>query len=180
MTELIPHKIEIAAIDGCQRHQTNHLMESHASFHSKVIVVNHHVPIHLLIYKSEDYSLIAHKSLVMAFAIRDSLLIGTSVCQLPEYRSGMPILILLLLDHLNPIIRYTHSHTVVETNATISIFRSQTGHTAHLFSDGYSVRIHLMDKHIGKGKISYGISVLIAIIIVGIRTECLPKTVVII
>ena len=85
MSELITHKVEITTIDGSQSDKTYHLMESHAALHGEIVVVYHHVPIHLLIYKAEDYGFVSYEGLVMALAIRDCLLVSTTVCQLPEY-----------------------------------------------------------------------------------------------
>ena len=180
MTELIAHEVEIASVDSSEGHKADELMQRHATGHHTIVVAHHHMPIHLLVNKAEDDGLVAHKSLIMALAIRDGLLVGPAVGKLPEYRGRMPVFILLLLDHLDPVIRDTHCHTVVESDAAILKLHGKPGHTAHLLSYGYSLAVYIMDKDIGKREICDGIRILIAVVVVGIRSESLPEAMVII
>ena len=180
MTELISHEVEVASIDCGERNETDHLMESHSAIHGEIIVAHHHMPIHLLVDQTEDNRLVAHESLIMAFAIRDGLLIGATVGEFPENRGGVPFLILLLLDHLDPIVGDTHSHSIVETYSSLIEFESQPRHAAHLLCDGDSLGVDLMYKDIGKREIYESVRVLTSVVIIGIASESLPQTMVVI
>lgn len=69
MSELVTHKVEIAAVDGRSRHEAYHLVESHAAGHDHIVVIDHHVPVHLLVNEAEYDSLVAHQSLVVTLDI---------------------------------------------------------------------------------------------------------------
>ncbi len=180
MTELIAHEIEITAIDRGQRHEAYHLMQRHASLYGIIVVAHHHMPIHLLVDQTEDDSLVAHESLVVAFTVADSLFIGTSVGEFPKYGSRMPVFIPLLFDHFNPVVGHTHSHTVIKAHAAVGKLRRQTRHTAHLLGDSDGVGIDVVDQNVGQREIGQSVGVLIAVVIIAIAPECLPQTVVVI
>ena len=92
----------------------------------------------------------------------------------------MPVFILLLLNHLYPIVRDSHSHTIVETNAAILKLRSQSRHSGHLLSDCDGTRIHIVYQKISECEIDYGIRVLIAVLIVAITSEGFSQSMIII
>ena len=92
----------------------------------------------------------------------------------------MPVLILFLFQHLDPVVGHTHSHAVVKPDAACLERRSKSRHTAHLLGNGDSLAVHLMDEFVGKGEISDGIGVLTTVVVVAIGAECLPEPVVII
>ena len=119
MAELIAHEVKVTAVDGRGGHKSDHLVESHAAGHCHIVVILHHVPVHLLVDQAENHSFVSDKSPVVALYIRDCLFIGTAVGQFPEYRSRMPVLVLLLLESLDPVIGNTHSHTVVKPYAAV-------------------------------------------------------------
>lgn len=93
MTELVAHKVEVAAVDCGERDEAYHFVERDAAVHVHVVVVNHHVPIHVGVDKTEDYRLVAHKCLVVAFGIVDCLFVGAAVGQLPEDSCRLPVLV---------------------------------------------------------------------------------------
>ncbi len=84
MTELVTHEIEIAAIDGGGRHQTDHLMQGDATVYTeRAAGPLRHVPVHIGIDQPEDDGLVAHQCLVVALGIGDGLFIGAPVGNLP-------------------------------------------------------------------------------------------------
>ena len=92
----------------------------------------------------------------------------------------MPVLIFLLFKCLNPIIRDTHSHTVVKTYASVLERNSKSGHTAHLFGYAYGMRIKHMNEFVGQSQIGYSIGVLITVVIIVITAECLTEAMIVV
>ncbi len=127
-------------------------MQRHAAGYVGIIVANHHMPVHLRVDKAENHSLITHEGLVVTLHIRYRFLIGTTVGKLPENRCRMPVLILLFLEGLDPIIRNTHCHTIVEAYTAVLERYGKAGHTAHFLGDSDCLGAHFVDEHIGKGQ----------------------------
>ena len=76
------------------------LVKGDAAGHGHVVVVLHHVPVHFLVDKAEYHRLVAYKSLVVRFDVRNCFLVGASVGELPEYRGGMPVFVFFSLSVL--------------------------------------------------------------------------------
>ena len=180
MAELVAHEVEVAAVDGGERHQAYHLVQRHSALHCEVVVSYHHVPIHVGIYKSENYCLVAHESLVVAFGVVDCLFVGAAVGQFPEYRRGFPVLVFLFLDGLYPEIGYAHRHTVVEADAAVAELVGQPRHSAHLLRYCYCVRVDFVYQLVGKRQIGDGVGVLSAVVVVVVGGESLSQSVVVV
>ncbi len=180
MAQLVAHEVEVAAVDGGEGHEAYHLVEGHAAGHVGVVVAHHHVPVHFRVDKAENHGLVAHERLVVALDIRDGLFVGAAVGELPEYRCGMPVLVLFLLEGLDPVVGDAHGHAVVKADAAVLERDSQAGHAAHLLGYGDSLRVHLVDKDVGEGQIYDGVLVLAAVVIVGIAAEGLSEAVVVV
>ena len=176
MSELITHKVQIAAIDGSQCHQTDHLVQGYATLGHTINVFFREVPVHIGIYQTEDDSLVAHQRLVVTLTIRNRLLVRTAVLHFPENATGLPVLVTQFLNGLDPIIWDVHGHAIVETKTTVFELGSQSRHTAHLLSNSDGVGIHLVNQAIGQREIANGIVVLATIEVVGIATECLAQS----
>src|SRR5574344_1234852 len=131
------------------------------------------MPIHISIYETEDNGFVTYQCLVVAFTIGYCLFIRTAIFHLPENTARLPILILQLLDGLDPEVRDIHCHTIIKTITTIIKLCSQPRHTAHLFCNSDSIWIHLMNQLIGKCQITDGIVILATIKIVTVVDECL-------
>ena len=127
------------------------------------MVVLLHVPIHIRVNQTEDNRLIAYQRLVVTFGITNRTLIGTTVRGLPPDRGRMPILVLLLLDSLDPIIGDIHRHAVIEAIATILEFRGKPRHSTHFLGDRDRVRVHLMNQLVRQCQISDRVTILMAI-----------------
>ena len=69
MAKFIPHKVQITAVDGGGRDQTDHFMQSYTPFHHKIVIIFLHMPIHVGIDKTENDRLVTHQRLVMTFRI---------------------------------------------------------------------------------------------------------------
>ena len=155
-------------------------MERDAAVHVHVVVVNHHVPIHVGVDKTEDYRLVAHKCLVVAFGIVDCLFVGAAVGQLPEDGCRLPVLVFFLFYGLYPEIGDAHRHAVVEADASVAYLVGESGHTAHFLSNGDGVGVDFVDKFVGKRQICDCVCVLSAVVVVVIRRECLTESVVVV
>ena len=116
----------------------------------------------------------------MALSIADGLFVGATISKFPEYRCWMPIFVFFLLDGLNPVVRNTHRHAIVEAHTALLEWQCQARHTAHFFGYGDSLRIKFVNKLICKGEIYYGVNILTAVVVVAISTECLSEAVVVI
>ncbi len=92
----------------------------------------------------------------------------------------MPVLIFLLLDHLDPVVGDAHGQAVVEAHAAILELRGDSRHTAHLLGDGYRLRVNLMDKYVGKCEVDKSVGILTAVVVVAIAAECLAETMVVV
>ena len=177
VSPFVAHEVEVAAVDGRGCCQANHLVKRHTAINHSVVVVNHHVPIHFLVDEAENDGLVAHQSLVVALGVTDGFLVGTSVGEFPENGTGLPILVLLLLDGLDPKVGNAHRHTVVEAHAAVFKCACQSWHTAHFLGDGDGVRVHLVNQYVGKGEIGDGVGVLRAVVVVVVAAKRLSQSV---
>ena len=155
-------------------------MQGHAACHVGIVVVHHHVPVHFGVYQAENHSLVAHQSLVVALDVGNRLFIGAAVGELPEDGRRMPVLVLFLLQGLDPVVRDTHGHAVVETDAAVGKGNGQAGHAAHFLGNGYGRGLELVNQDIGQGEIGDCVRVLTAIVVVAVAAEGLAQAVVIV
>ena len=146
----------------------------------EVLVAFLEVPVHVGVDETEHYSLVAYKSLVVAFAVADGLFVGTAVFHFPEYRTWLPVLVFQLLNGLDPVVWNVHCHTIVEAVAAILEFCCQSRHSAHFLGNGDGIRVHLVDEFVCKCEVADGIVVLMTVEIVAVTTERLAKSVAII
>ena len=102
------------------------------------------VPVHISINKAENNGFIAHQSLVVAFAIRDGTLVRTAILYFPEYGTGLPILVRLFLDCLNPEVGNVHCHAVIKTISAIIYTCSEAWHATNLFGNSNSLGVNLV------------------------------------
>lgn len=84
MAKLVAHEVEIAAVDGRDGQQLDHLVESNAAIDGEIAVTLGHVPIHVGIDEAEDDCLVAYECLVVALDVGDGLLILAAVGDFPE------------------------------------------------------------------------------------------------
>ena len=155
-------------------------MQCDAAMHCIIFIPFLEMPIHISIYQTKNNSLIAHQCLVMAFGIRNSLLVLASVGHFPEHAARFPVFINLLLDCFNPIIRNIHGHTVIKPISTILNRCCQPGHTRNFFRNGNRFGIYLMNQLVGQCQITNRIIILIPVKVIPIITERLSQAVAII
>ena len=104
-------------------------MQGNAAVCHIVLVALLEMPVHIGIDEAEDDGLVAYECLVVALGIGDGLLILTAVGYLPEHAGGLPMLVGLLLDELDPVVGHVHRHAIVESVTTMLDGRCQAGHT---------------------------------------------------
>ena len=148
MPPFVAHEVEVAAIDSRSRYKAYHLMKGDTTCGNIILVTLLKVPVHIGINKTEHNGLVAYKCLIMRLCVRYRLFILTAIGEFPENIKYAPILISFLLDHLDPVVRDTHSQTIVEAHTAISKLCCKSRHTRHLLSNGNSILIHLMDEFI--------------------------------
>ena len=73
-----------------------------------------HVGIHLCIHQPERDGLVPHQGLVVALGIGNALFMVASIGEGPSDALHVPILVLLLLQKLDPKVRDSHGQTVVK------------------------------------------------------------------
>ena len=135
------------------------------------------VPVHIGIDQTEDDGLVAHECLVVTLAVRDGLLVRTTVLNLPEDRADIDILVAYLFNSLDPVVGDVHGHTVVEAVTAILELSCQSWHTRYLLSDRNRIRIHLVDQTVGQRQIADGVVVLVSVEVVAIASESLTQSV---
>ena len=155
-------------------------MQGDASGDGGVGVAHHHVPVHLFVDEAENHSLVADERLIVAFHVGYCLFVVAAVGEFPVYRGGMPVLVLLLLEELDPVVGDTHRHAVVEAHAAVLDLEGEAGHAAHLLGYGYGVGVEFVYELVGEGEVGYGVGVLAAVVVVGIRAEGFPQAVVVV
>ena len=180
MTELVTHEIQITTVDGTSGHQTNHLVQGDASLCHIIDILLREMPIHIGINETEDDGLIAYQRLIVTLAVRNGLLVGTTVLHFPEDAAHIDILIAHLLDGLDPIVGDIHRHTVVEAIAAILELRSQARHARHLLSNRDGVGVYLVDEFVGQRQVTDSVIILMTIEIIAIATEGLAQSVTIV
>ncbi len=92
----------------------------------------------------------------------------------------MPVLVFLLLDHLDPVVGDAHCETVVESHAAVLELSGESGHAAHLLGDGYGLGVHLVYEQVGERQVYQRVSVLVAVVVVVVRSERLTESVVVV
>ena len=166
MSELVPHKVQVTAIDGRGRHEPDHFMERQSALYHKVSVVCLHVPIHIGIDESENDCFVSYQRLIVALGIADGLLIRSPIRCLPPDRRRMPVFIFLLLQYFDPEIRDIHRHAVIEPIATIGYFNRQPRHTADFLRNRHGMRINLVYQFVSQRQVCYRVIVLMTVVIV--------------
>ena len=177
MSELIAHEVEVAAVDGAEGGQANHLVQSDATGDGIVLVALLEVPVHVAVDETEDDGLVAHECLVVALSIGDGLLVASAVGQLPQDAARLPVFVAKLLDDFNPVVGDVHCQAVVEAVAAVLEGKCQAGHSTHLFGNGDGILVDSMNQLVGQGEISDGIAVLMSVVVVAIGHEALAEAV---
>ena len=86
MAVFVAHKVEISAVDGRSRDQTNHFVQSNTANGALVLVALAEMPIHIGINETEDDCFVANQRLVVTFRVRNVTFVGTAIRQFPEDR----------------------------------------------------------------------------------------------
>ena len=153
-------------------------MKGNASVHDEISRFHIHRGVHFLVHQSEYQCLVTDKRLVVAFSIADGLLIRPLVRQFPPYFSHAPLLVALLFQPFDPMVRDSHSHAEIESESAGCERSRESGHAAHVFRNRNRIRVNLFRKHGREGKIGHGILVDTVIEIIVITDEVLAEAVV--
>ena len=159
MSELVTHKAEVGITARSDGHQSNHLMESHTSFYHQILRPLIHRKVHLLIHQAEGDSLVAHYSLVVRLGVSHRLNLRQTVGHHTPHLVDIPILISLILQQFNPIVRNCHSEAEVETDTAILDCAAHSRHTAHILGNSYSLGTEVVNKFVCQREIDQSILV---------------------
>ena len=107
-TELVAHEIQIAVTGSADGGQTDHLVQSDPTIHDRILRIHIHGKVHLLIDESEHQGFVTNQRLVVALRVADGPLVRPLVGQLVPHFSRTPLLVPLLLDPLDPMVRHAH------------------------------------------------------------------------
>ena len=69
MSEFVTHKVEVTTVYGGKSDKAYHFVHGNTASHSHIIVAHHHVPVHFLVYKTENHCFVTHESLVVTFHV---------------------------------------------------------------------------------------------------------------
>ena len=69
MAVFVAHKVEISAVDGRSRDQTNHFVQSNTANGALILVALAEMPIHIGINETENDSFVANQGLVVTFGV---------------------------------------------------------------------------------------------------------------
>lgn len=86
----------------------------------------------------------------MAFAVCDALLTMASVGQCEANVTNIPILVLQLLQNLDPHIRDGHGEAIVKSHAAQMDRNAKTRHTRYVFCDSNAFWVQRVQHVIGK------------------------------
>ena len=92
--------------------------------------------------------------------------------------TDIPLLIRYFFDKFYPVIRRSHSKTVIKTKSSVFYYTTQTRHSTHFLCNSNRIRVVLMYKLICQNQICNGIFVLISVIIIIIGCEIPGKSMV--
>ncbi len=155
-------------------------MHGYAPGHGHVAVILVHVPVHFFVDQAENHCFVTYQSLVVAFDVRYGFLVGAAVCEFPEYRCRMPVLVLLFLESFYPVVGDTHCHSVVEANAAVGHRSCQARHSAHFLGYSYGFVVYLVYEGVGQGEVCNGVGVLGTVVVVAVSAEGLSEAVVVV
>ena len=177
VTELVPHEIEVSAVDGRSGNETDHLMQRYSAVGHVGRMTVLEVPVHVGVHEAEDDGLVAYECLVVTLGVGDGLLVLAAVGHLIEDMTGFPVLILNLFDILDPEIGNTHGQTVVKSHAAVRYRASETRHAGHLFGDGDGIGFDLMNDLVSQREVHERIAVFVTVEVRRIAVEVLAQTV---
>ena len=87
--------------------------------------------------------LVADQRLVVALGVADVLLAVPAIQQRVEELGQVPLLVALLLEELDPVVRHAHRQAVVESDAAFGDRPGHADHSRDVFGDGDRLRIQL-------------------------------------
>ena len=169
VAELIAHEAEPALAAEGEGKQADDLVEGDAALDDRVLVLGGHVPIHLFVHEPEGEGLIADECLVVAFRVGDGGLAVAAVGEdAPEFVE-VPVLVALVLEELDPMIRDAHGEAVGETNAALRVRAAQAGHAGHVLGDDDRAGLDFRNELVGEFQVKDGVLVRIGaeVIVVG-------------
>ena len=137
MPELIAHEVQVPTSfrPHKQREQSYHLVQCHPPVHHRARAKHRHIRVHLRPHQAESQRLIPHQSLVVTLRIGNLRHGSQTVVHRGPKLGHHPILVLALLEQLDPIVRNAHRQTIIETDAARSRRSRHPRHPAHLLGN---------------------------------------------
>merc|ERR1719400_1899509 len=94
-----------------------------------------HPGVHLLVHQPEGHGLVPHQRLVMTLSIADASLLISPVCEGVHNVPHAPVLVLQLLQVLDPHVRHSHGEPVVKAGPPLLQGPAQGRHAAHVLGN---------------------------------------------
>mmetsp|Transcript_26714 Transcript_26714/g.58919 ORF Transcript_26714/g.58919 Transcript_26714/m.58919 type:complete len:312 (-) Transcript_26714:1042-1977(-) len=110
MPKLIPQKSQISLPTKATGHQPNHLVQRHPPINNQGIRVYNatHVEVHLLVHQPHCDSFVSDNGLIVGLGVGNALLPPPAVLQGVGEVAHVPLVVALLLEHLDPQVGQRH------------------------------------------------------------------------
>ncbi len=125
-------------------------MQSDTAVDDVALVELRHVRVHLRPHQAEGDGLVAHQRLIVRFGVADVLLVPPAVQQPAEDGSQAPVLIPLLFEDLDPVVRHAHSEAVVEAEPALLHRPRHPGHPGHVLRNRDGSRLEGVKQLVGE------------------------------
>ena len=133
MAELVALEVEPALAAQTVGQQADHLVKGQAAVDDgRERRQRRHVRVHLGVHEPEGDRLVAHERLVVALHVGDVGLLPSAVLERVHDVAEVPVLVLGLLEQLDPLVGQSHGQTVVEARAALLHRTTQCRHARHV------------------------------------------------
>lgn len=117
MPEFVPHEGQVPLPSERKRDQPDHLVVGDSSEHNQGLGYNlAHVVVDFLVEEPHRERLVPDQSLIVALCVADALLQVSPIRQGVGQVLHVPVVVWHLLEQLDPLVWYGHSHSVVKAN----------------------------------------------------------------
>lgn len=174
MPEFVTLKVKVSFSAETVGQQTDHFVEGHATIDCwRQGGEGRHVGVHLGITKMHHQGFVANKPKMVRLAGEREggedlrLVVTLAVCNRPfamsSVREGkadvanIPVLVLLLLENLDPHIWNCHGKTIVKANTTKGKRKTESRHARDIFSNSDNFWVKRVEHLVGNHKVDDGL-----------------------
>mmetsp|Transcript_29626 Transcript_29626/g.71148 ORF Transcript_29626/g.71148 Transcript_29626/m.71148 type:complete len:352 (-) Transcript_29626:192-1247(-) len=134
MTELTAHKRQVPLAPEATGHQPDHLVQRNAPVDNQGFRIHDtaHVEVHLLVHEPHGDGLVADDGLVVGLGVGDALLPPPAVLERVGEMPHVPLVVRLLLEHLDPQVGQGHRQPIIKTKPALRHRPAQGRHPTHI------------------------------------------------